>query len=196
MITFVRGAGNRAGQIVVCAVLVMLAALAMGACSKKDGGGEDTLFIYNWTYYCPDSILDQFRAEYNVKVIYDQYASNEEMYAKIQAGGAGYDIVFPSSDFIEMMMKQGMLAPIDHTKLKNLANIDPRIIERARWDPDLAYFVPYHYGAASISVNTKRIPEFNDSWKHWNIFERSEYRTKMTMLDDLRLVMGGALMSL
>ncbi|MDR0539081.1 MAG: extracellular solute-binding protein [Spirochaetaceae bacterium] len=177
-------------------------ALAAGAvcamlpgCVKKRAA-SDTLYLYNWTYYLPDSILDKFCAEYNVKAVYDQYASNEEMYAKIKAGGSGYDIVFPSSDFIEMMQKQNMLAKIDHSKLANLSNIDPRIVEQAQWDTGLDYFVPYHYGAATISVNTSRIPQFDSSWKTWKIFERPEFKGKMTMLDDMRLVIGGALMSL
>ena len=197
MIKCVKKAGISAGLGLACtAVLCVAAGFLATGCSKKDGSGNDTLFIYNWTYYLPDSIIDKFKSEYGVKVIYDQYASNEEMYAKIQAGGSGYDIVFPSSDFIEMMMKQDMLATIDHSKLRNLGNIDPKILEQVIWDPQLEFFVPYHYGAATISVNTRRVPQFDDSWKTWKIFERTEFKGKMTMLDDVRLVMGGALMSL
>ena len=181
------------------AVCVCLAAASLGACVKKKAGAkpeENELYIYNWTYYCPDSIIEKFSKEYNVKVVYDQYASNEEMYAKIQAGGSGYDLVFPSADFISMMTKQGMLAKIDHSKLTNLKNIDMGIAAKAEWDPAMEYFIPYYYGAAAIAVNTRRIPEFDESWKHWNIFERDAYKTKMTMLDDLRQVLGDALMSL
>ncbi|MDR0550999.1 MAG: extracellular solute-binding protein [Spirochaetaceae bacterium] len=177
----------------IAAGAAALALSAISACSKDEG---NALYIYNWTYYLPETIIEKFQDEYKVKVVYDQYASNEEMYAKIQAGGAGYDMVFPTSDFIEMMTKQGMFAPIDHSKLSNTGNIDPRIIEKAKWDPNMEYFVPYYYGAATIAVNTARIPEFDESWKTWKIFERGEYKGKMTMLDDLRMVIGGALMSL
>ncbi|MDR2602349.1 MAG: extracellular solute-binding protein [Spirochaetaceae bacterium] len=198
MIKFLKSPKINEGFMVLLFAVICLQAIGLTACSKKQfaSGNDSTLYIYNWTYYLPDSIIDKFKDEYNVKVIYDQYASNEEMYAKIKAGGSGYDLVFPSSDFIEMMMKQDMLEKIDHSKLKNTGNIDPKIIEQAKWDQNMEYFIPYHYGAASIIVNTKRIPEFDDSWKSWNIFERAQYKGKMTMLDDIRLVMGGALMYL
>ncbi|MDR2602348.1 MAG: extracellular solute-binding protein [Spirochaetaceae bacterium] len=190
----------RAGKFTVrMMVFAVFAAIVFGGCSPKKAPSASTgnkLYIYNWTYYCPDSVLDKFRMEYNVELIYDQYASNEDMYAKIQAGGSGYDIVFPSADFMEIMTKQGMFAKIDHSKLSNLKNIDINIVNQALWDPDMEYFVPYYYGAATISVNTKRVSKFDDSWKKWNIFERAEYQGKMTMLDDSRQVLGGALMSL
>ncbi|MDR0539082.1 MAG: extracellular solute-binding protein [Spirochaetaceae bacterium] len=195
-----RSACNRARAGFPAGVCIVAVCLVFNACSKaktaNSGAAEDTLYLYNWTYYLPESVLDKFREEYKVKVVYDEYASNEEMYAKIQAGGGGYDIVFPTSDFIEIMTQQGMLAKIDHNKLNNVGNLEPRIVALAAWDPDMEYFIPYYYGAATISVNTARIPEFDDSWKSWDIFERAAYKGKMTMLDDMRMVIGGALMKL
>ena len=152
--------------------------------------GGPRLKIYNWTYYTPDSVIEKFEKEYNVKVVYDEFDSNENMYAKLKAGGAGYDIVFPSGDYVSIMIQEGMLERIDTTKLSNLNNIDPEVLRKATYDPGMEYSVPYYYGAAGIIVNTARVPDFEQSW---SIFGRQDLRGRMTMLDDMREVMGDAL---
>ena len=170
--------------------LVVLAALIMpamfGSCGKK----ADRLYIYNWTYYTPDTVIEKFEKEYNVTVIYDEFASNEDMYAKIKAGGSGYDIVFPSGDYVSIMIQQNMLEKIDKTKIPNLQNIDPAVLQKAAYDPAMEYSVPYYFGAAGITVNTAKVPDFQRSW---DIFGREDLRNRMTMLDDMREVMGDAL---
>jgi spermidine/putrescine-binding protein len=80
------------------------------------GKNADKLYIYNWTYYTPDTVIEKFEEEYKVTVIYDEFASNEDMYAKIKAGGSGYDIVFPSGDYVSIMIQQNMLERIDKSK--------------------------------------------------------------------------------
>lgn len=168
--------------------LTGLIILALGACS-----GKERLYIYNWTYYTPDSVIEKFEQEYGISVVYDSFASNEEMYAKLKAGGSGYDIVFPSGDYVSIMKEEGMLLPIDKSKLSNLSNIDPLVLAKATYDPDMQYSVPYYYGAAGIAVNTEKVPNYG---RDWNIFSRVDLKGKMTMLDDMREVMGDALASL
>jgi spermidine/putrescine transport system substrate-binding protein len=180
--------------------LVLAAAIApvIISCSEKN-----KLFIYNWTYYTPDSVIEKFEEEFNVRVIYDEFASNEEMFAKIIATnkeglfgwlsrhfGRRYDIVFPSKDYVPIMIRQNMLERIDRSKLKNLENIDPEVLRIANYDPQMEYSVPYFYGAAGIIVNTARVPNFEPSW---SIFAREDLKDRMTMLDDMREVLGGAL---
>jgi spermidine/putrescine transport system substrate-binding protein len=161
----------------------MLAAL--GGCSKKP-----QLYVYNWTYYTPDSVLRAFEEEYNCEIVYDTFASNEELYAKLLSGGTGYDLVFPSGDYVSIMIKQGMLEKIDKSKLSNLGNIDPLALQKATYDPAMEYSVPYYFGAAGIAVNTARVPQYE---KSWSIFSREDLKGKMTMLDDMREVLGDAL---
>jgi spermidine/putrescine transport system substrate-binding protein len=170
-----------------CVVLAMLIAPVMISC------GGPRLKIYNWTYYTPDTVIQKFEKEYHVKVIYDQFASNEELYAKLKTGGGNYDIIFPSGDFVAIMIEQDMLEALDRTKIPNLKNIDPDIVRKAIYDPDMRYAVPYFYGSAGVVVNTARVPDFQRSW---SIFAREDLRGRMTMLDDVREVMGGALASL
>ena len=184
-------------NIIYLAVLTALLPVIV-SCSSKE-----RLYIYNWTYYTPDSVIEKFEEEYNVRVIYDEFASNEDMYAKLLSSsregifgwfsrvfGRQYDVVFPSKDYVPIMIRQGMLERIDHSKLFNLGNIDPEVLRIADYDPDMQYSVPYFYGAAGIIVNTARVPNYEMSW---SIFQREDLRGRMTLLDDMREVMGGAL---
>jgi spermidine/putrescine transport system substrate-binding protein len=156
-----------------------------GSCAKKQ-----KLYIFNWTYYTPDSVIEKFEKEYNVMVIYDEFASNEDMYAKLKSGSTGYDIVFPSADYTSIMIQQNMLEKIDKSLIPNLANVDPVVLQYAKYDPDMQYSVPYYFGAAGVCVNTAKVPEYE---KSWSIFARHDLHGRMTMLDDMREVMGDAL---
>ena len=124
--------------------LIIAGSLIAGSCS----GNSDKLYIYNWTYYIPDSIIEQFEEEYGVTVIYDEYASNEEMFAKLRAGGGGYDLVFPSEDYVSIMISHGMLRKLDKSQLSNMDNLDPRVLNKVISDPNMDYSVPYYFGAA------------------------------------------------
>jgi spermidine/putrescine transport system substrate-binding protein len=177
--------------VIRCAAGAALAGVLLFAGGAKRDGGK--LYIYNWTYYTPPSVIEKFEAEYGVDVVYDKFASNEDMYAKLLAGGAGYDIVFPSGDYVSIMIEQGMLEKIDKTKLSNLGNIDPLVLRKTGYDPAMDYSVPYSWGAAGVAVNTERVPVFERSW---SIFGRADLKGRMTMLDDMREVMGDALVSL
>ncbi|MCL2185627.1 MAG: extracellular solute-binding protein [Treponema sp.] len=172
----------------VCAVMAVLCMSVIISCDSRE-----RLYIYNWTYYTPDSIIEKFEEEYDVRIVYDEFASNEDMYAKLRATQgkrSGYDVVFPSKDYVPIMMRQGMLERIDHSKMINLKNIDTEVLEIASYDPQMEYSVPYFYGAAGIIINTARVPNFERSW---SIFSREDLKGRMTMLDDMREVLGGAL---
>jgi spermidine/putrescine transport system substrate-binding protein len=168
---------------------MVLAALVMPviSCSKNK------LNVYNWSYYTPPSVIEKFEKEFGVRVVLDEYASNEEMYTKLKTGGAGYDIVFPSQDYVSIMIRQGMFEKIDKSLIPNLRNIDPAVLRKTSYDPDMDFSVPYYWGAAGILVNTSKVPDFE---RNWSIFSRSDLRGRMTMLDDMREVMGDALVHL
>ena len=171
--------------------LVLGSSIALASCSKNASAVPRKLFIFNWTYYTPDSVIGRFEKEYNCKVVYDSFDSNETMFAKLKAGGSSYDIVFPSADYVSIMINQKMLAEIDKTKLANFKNIDPLVLARSKdYDPDNKYSVPYYMGAAGIAVNRTKVKQYD---KSWSIFSRKDLKEKMTMLDDMREVMGDAL---
>ena len=172
----------------VSAALGFAAALVLASCAKKDGR---TLYLYNWTYYTPDAVIAQFEQEFGCTVKVDSYASNEEMYAKLRAGAKGYDIVVPSQDYTSIMIKQGMLRELDQSKLTNRALINPAVLEKATYDPDMRYAVPYYFGAAGVAVNrTKATAPYT---RDWNIFADPQFSGHATMMDDMREVLGDAL---
>jgi spermidine/putrescine transport system substrate-binding protein len=170
--------------------------LGLGSCAPKSGksAGPQKLYIFNWTYYTPDSVIAKFKKEFNCDVVYDSFASNEEMFAKIKAGGSAYDIAFPSVDYVSIMIKEGMLEKVDRTKLPNFKNIDSAVLAKSvDYDPGNLYSVPYYMGAAGIAVNKTKVKSYDRSW---SIFARKDLAGKMTMLDDMREVMGDALAQL
>ncbi len=175
----------------LCFLLLFVCVLV--SCGGKSGAAsavDNTLYIYNWTYYTPDSVIQKFEKEYNAKVVYDSFPSNEEMFAKIRAGGSDYDLCFPSGDYVAIMIKENMLEPIDAAKLENFKNIDPAVLSRCTFDPGNRYSIPYYMGAAGIAVNKTKVPNFDRSW---GIFGRKDLAGKMVMLDDMREVLGDAL---
>ena len=83
------------------------------------------LNLFVWTEYIPQDMLDCFEKVYNIKVNRDEYSSNEEMYAKISAGGTNYDLVQPTDYIVALMIRQNLLQKFDQTKLPALKNYNP-----------------------------------------------------------------------
>ena len=83
----------------------------------------DELSVYNWTDYIDEGIITAYEEEYGVTIIYDTFASNEDLLAKLQAGAAGYDVIFPSDYMVAQMIDLDLLAEIDVNEIPNFANI-------------------------------------------------------------------------
>lgn len=129
-------------------------AIGMGAAHADD---SKTLYFYNWTEYVPPGLLEQFTKETGIKVIYSTYESNETMYAKLKTYKDGaYDLVVPSTYFVDKMRKEGMLQKIDKSKLTNFSNLDPQMLNKP-FDPNNDYSIPYIWGATAIGVNSEAI---------------------------------------
>ena len=175
------------GYVFLFIVLAFAHILTFTACRNEQ---EAVLHLYNWTYYTPDSVIKAFEKKYGVKVVYDDFASNEDMFAKLMAGSKGYDLVVPSADYVSIMIKLNMLEPIDISKIPNIRYLRPEVLSRIDYDPHMHFSMPYYMGAAGIAVNTKEVGDYERSW---NIFERADLKNRMTMMDDMREVMGAAL---
>ncbi len=170
---------------------IMLAGLTLfSSCSSK---GNRTLYLYNWTYYTPESLLRKFEQEFDCKVKLDCYSTCEEMYSKIRGGAKGYDIVIPSNDFVSIMMKQGMLRELDQSKLSNRDKINPVIMEKLDHDPDMKYAVPYALSATGIIVNKAKVGDM-DYARDYSIFADPRFAGHATMMDEMREVIGCALL--
>lgn len=173
---------------IIAAGLLFAAAFGLASCEKKQ-----VLKLYSWTYYTPSDVVAAFEKEFDCKVVVTEYDSNETMYNKLVNGGAkSFDIVVPSQDFVSIMLKKGMLQPIDQSKFTNRSKINPKILEKIDYDPEMVYAVPYYFGAAGISVNKKKVPGGNYE-RTWNIFADPQFAGHASMMDDYREVIGDAL---
>jgi len=150
------------------------------------------LVVYNWADYLPKEVLKQFTKETGIKVKYSTYDTNEVMYAKVKTlKGKGYDIVVPSTYYIDKMRREGLLAPIDKSKLANFKNLDPKLLNQP-YDPENAYSVPYLWGSTGIAVRTDKgdaLPAVTSWADLWN----PAFKNKLLLLDDVREVFQMAL---
>jgi spermidine/putrescine-binding protein len=155
------------------------------------------LSVYNWSDYIDESLLTQYEEEYGVRIIYDTFASNEDLLAKLQAGATGYDVIFPSDYMVEQMIELGLLAEIDTSQLSNFGNLDPDFLNPP-FDPDNQYCVPYQWGTTGIAYQSGH-PAFADgapdSWAY--LFDPElleEYATDgVNVLNDQRELLAAAL---
>ncbi|WP_319763716.1 extracellular solute-binding protein [Maridesulfovibrio sp.] len=131
--------------------------------------GSNELYLYIWSEYIPDEVVENFTKETGIKVHMSNYDSNEAMYAKIKLAGKGYDLIVPSSDYVSLMRRQGLLLPLDKSKLSNFSNLAPKFTNQA-FDPDNKYSIPYMWGSTAIAVNTGMVGKdmvnsVTDLWK-------------------------------
>ncbi|MGZ9166572.1 MAG: spermidine/putrescine ABC transporter substrate-binding protein, partial [Anaerolineales bacterium] len=103
------------------------------------------LNIFVWTEYIPPDMKECFELVYGIKVNHDEYSANEEMYAKLSAGSSAYDLVQPTDYIVSLMIRQGLLQELDHSRLPNLKNYNPEYLDFA-FDPGNKYTIPYLAG--------------------------------------------------
>jgi spermidine/putrescine-binding protein len=154
---------------------------------------DKELFVYNWGDYIDESLLKEYEDKYGVKITYDNFATNEELFAKLQAG-AVYDVVFPTDYMISRLISLNLIVKLDKDRLPNLSNIDPYNLDN--WfDPGAEYCAPYMWGTTGIAYSTslERIP---DGWGAFFDPEQAKYYSEhggINLLDDERELIGAAL---
>jgi spermidine/putrescine transport system substrate-binding protein len=166
--------------------------VSLGTFAKK-GWAEEAkkLNVYNWDTYIGQTTLQSFTDKTGIAVQYDLYANNEELFAKLKAGNPGYDVIFPSDYMVQTMIKLNMLMPVDHSKVPNLANVNPaKQFSDPGFNPGLKYGVPYMWGTIGIGYRKSKV-ETPKSWKV--LFEDSSHAGKIALLADERDVLGLAL---
>jgi len=164
------------------------------SCNQKQNKNElsKKLNVYNWSYYIGETTISDFEKETEVKVNYDNYSSNEEMLAKLQAGARGYDIIFPSDYMVQIMIEQNMLEQINLEKIQNFKNIYNRF-KGLPFDPENKYSIPYQWGTTGIGINTKFVTENIESW---DILWDDNYKGRISILNDMRFGLVPALKKL
>ena len=129
---------------------IAAAALLIGASTAH---GAEELYFYNWTDYTPDDLLQKFEKDTGIKITLDTYDSNETLLAKLKLGATGYDLAVPSSNFVTIMIAEGLLEEVDVTSMPNYKNVDPRW-QGPAWDPKQMYSSPYQFGTTSFAIRT------------------------------------------
>jgi spermidine/putrescine-binding protein len=150
------------------------------------------LNIFVWTEYIPPDMIECFELVTGIKVNRDEYSTNEDMFAKVSAGGTAYDLVQPTDYIIQPMVRGDLLQELDHNKLPVLKNFDPNYLN-FEFDPGNKYTIPYQAGTDAIVVNTDTVENVPQSWADlW----KPEYANRMVFLDDNRAVIGLTLLTL
>jgi spermidine/putrescine transport system substrate-binding protein len=173
---------------------VLKAAGALGAVAALPRSGwaeeEKKLNFYNWDTYTGETTLQTFNEKTGIEVSLDLYANNEELFAKLKEGNPGYDVIVPSNDMVETMLAVGLLQSLDHSKIPNIANIDPAFSD-PKYDPGLKHTLPYMWGTLGIGYRKSKVKEAPTSWKV--LFDSDEYSGRIALLADMRPVLGLAL---
>lgn len=150
------------------------------------------LNLFVWTEYFPPELMECFEQVYGITINRDEYSSNEEMYAKLEAGGTNYDLVLPTDYIVTPMIRQGLIQELDKGKLPNLVNIDKGYLDLP-FDPGNKYTIPYLGGIDAIVYNSDTVESPPTSW---NDLWKPEYANRMVFIDDSRVVIGMTLLTL
>ncbi len=197
-------------------VMLALTSLVLAACGGGGGGGgaavqkvtssgfvcpepepkmevtSKELNLFVWTEYIPTEWKECFELVYGVKINHDEYSANEEMYAKLSAGGSNYDLVQPTDYIISLMIRNGLLQKLDKSKLFILDKLDPAYMNQP-FDPGNEYTIPYEAGLDAIIYNADTVANPPTSYADlWN----PEYAGKLVLLDDSRVIIGMTLLTL
>jgi spermidine/putrescine transport system substrate-binding protein len=164
----------------------LLGAAAAASCNRGP-----RLNVFNWSDYVAPDTVPNFEREFGLRVRYGTYESIPEMLAKVMTGNSGWDIIFPSGEYIQPMREMGLLARLNRAWLPNLDNLDPQF-QQPPWDPNLEWCVPYMHGATGI-VYQKSLGWEPRAWSDlWDM----RLAGKLTMLDDPPEVFAACLKTL
>ena len=171
--------------------MLFTVATAFSSCGSS-GEEKAVLRVYNWGEYISDGsedsldVIKAFEDEYNVDVIYDIYATNEEMYTKIKSGAVDYDIVIPSDYMISRMIEEDMLEKLNFDNIPNAQYIMDDF-KNTDYDPNGEYSVPYTWGTVGIVYNETMVSEVPDSW---NALWDEQYAGNILMFSNSRDAFG------
>lgn len=150
-----------------------------------------SLKVYNWGEYMDPQVLEMFEKETGISVTYDEYETNESMYPIIAKGAADYDLICPSDYMIQKMSDEGLLEPINWSRIPNAKNIDDQYFEFARgYDENNTYSMPYLWGTVGILYNKKMVKGPIDSW---GVLWDTRYQDDILMQKSVRDAFGVAL---
>jgi spermidine/putrescine transport system substrate-binding protein len=159
-----------------------------GCDSKSSGsakvaatGEEPKLSFYNWDTYIGETTLDDFKGASGVDVNMSLFATNDELFAKLRAGNPGFDLIVPSNDFVERMVKADMVLPLDHAQIPNFKNAGKSFTDVA-FDPGRKHSMPYTWLVLGIGYRKSKVKGVPDSWKY--LFDSPQYKGRIALLSE------------
>ena len=169
-------------KFITLLLAVLISATALCACGAKN---ENTVYVYNWGEYIDPEVITMFEEETGIKVVYDEFETNEVMYPKVEAGASVYDVICPSDYMIQKMIDNDMLAEINWDNVPNAkANIGVQYYEQSKgFDPENKYSVPYCWGTVGILYNKTMVNGPIDSW---DVLWDEQYKDNILMQDSVR----------
>lgn len=170
----------------LCSTLALCAVLStvLTGCGKNSSGENGEVIVYNWGEYIDPETIDMFEDETGIKVVYDEFETNEIMYPKVEAGATAYDVICPSDYMIQKMIDNDLLAEINFDNIPNIKNIGTQYFEQSKeFDPENKYSVPYCFGTVGILYNKTMVDEPIDSW---SVLWDEKYSDNILMQDSVR----------
>lgn len=168
----------------ICTFSALLCSAVLCGCAS-DKGVNGQVIVYNWGEYIDPETIRMFEEESGIKVIYDEFETNESMYPKVESGAVAYDIACPSDYMISRMIQNGMLSEINYDHIPNAKkNIGAQYYEQARgFDPENKYAIPYCWGTVGILYNQTMVEEPITRWAQlWE----EKYADNILMQDSVR----------
>jgi spermidine/putrescine transport system substrate-binding protein len=153
---------------------------------------ENILSVYNYSTYIDPEVVKEFEKKFAVKVKYDTYESNDDLYAKLKPGNPGYDLIFPSDYMVTIMGKENLVEELNLANIPNRKNIDPKFL-KPPFDPENQYSLPYQWGTMGLGYNIKATGGEIDSWE---AAFAPKYKGRVALMDELRPQIGGILIYL
>ena len=132
----------------------LLVAAALLLSSTALASAEGVLNLYNWGNYTSPEMLAKFKEQTGITVTVTDYDSNDTALAKVEAGGAGFDLVVPSANFVKIWIEKGLIQELDLSKIPNHKNIAPEWMN-VDYDAGRKFTIPWQWGTTGMAVNQK-----------------------------------------
>jgi spermidine/putrescine transport system substrate-binding protein len=172
----------------IAALLMLLAAIPAFA--------KDQLHLYNWNNYIAPETIKRFEEFCKCEVVQTYYSDNEELLAKLAAGAKGYDVLVPTGNAVQALIRGGQLKALDKTQLPNIKNVDPTYLD-TKFDPGNKYSVPYAMSTTILGYNDEKMKELGLPTDTWAVIFDPKYLAKVkgrvTVLDSPNELFAAAL---
>ena len=146
--------------------------------------GSNVLKLYLPGEYLGENVISDFEKQYGVRVIVENFDSNEMMYTKLMAGDR-YDVIIPSDYMIERLMNENFLQPLDKSMIPNMENMSDAVLGMS-YDPDNTYSIPYFWGSVGLVYNHENVDPAVIESEGWEVLRNTDYAGHIYIYDSER----------